>query len=100
MNETIETTLKRLESNKAIVGVLVLTHEGKIIKSTLPDNIKTTYSSLLTQLISTAHKTVQQLDQQDDLTFLRLRTKKHEFMIASEKEYLLIVIQNISTNAS
>lgn len=30
---------------------------------------------------------------QDDLVFLRARTKKHEIMIAPDKEYLLIVIQ-------
>lgn len=31
---------------------------------------------------------------QNDLTFLRVRTKKYEIMIAPDKEYLLIVIQN------
>lgn len=31
---------------------------------------------------------------QDDLVFLRARTKKHEIMIAPDKEYLLIVVQN------
>jgi dynein light chain roadblock-type len=28
--------------------------------------------------------------------FLRVRTKKHEVMIAPDKEYLLIVVQNTS----
>lgn len=31
---------------------------------------------------------------QNDLTFLRVRSKKYEIMIAPDKEYLLIVIQN------
>lgn len=31
---------------------------------------------------------------QDDLVFLRVRTKKHEVMVAPDKEYLLIVVQN------
>ena len=30
---------------------------------------------------------------QNDLTFLRIRSKKHEIMVAPEKEYMLIVIQ-------
>jgi dynein light chain roadblock-type len=34
------------------------------------------------------------LNLQNDLTFLRVRSKKHEIMIAPDKEYLLIVIQN------
>lgn len=31
---------------------------------------------------------------QNDLTFLRIRSKKHEIMVAPDKDYLLIVIQN------
>ena len=31
---------------------------------------------------------------QNDLTFLRIRSKKHEIMVAPDKEYVLIVIQN------
>ena len=30
----------------------------------------------------------------NDLTFLRVRTKKHEIMVAPEKEFLLVVVQN------
>jgi hypothetical protein len=29
-----------------------------------------------------------------DLTFMRMRTKKHEIMVAPDRDYLLIVIQN------
>ena len=28
------------------------------------------------------------------MTFLRVRSKKHEIMVAPDKDYLLIVIQN------
>ena len=31
---------------------------------------------------------------QNDLTFLRIRSKKHEIMVAPDKDYILIVIQN------
>ena len=34
------------------------------------------------------------LDPQNDLTFLRVRSKKHEIMVAPDKDYMLIVIQN------
>ena len=30
---------------------------------------------------------------QDDLKFLRIRSKKHEIMIAPDKDYTLLVIQ-------
>ncbi|XP_015235295.1 PREDICTED: dynein light chain roadblock-type 1 [Cyprinodon variegatus] len=54
------------------------------------------YSALTHQLVMKARVTVRDLDQQDDLTFLRIRTKKNEIMIAPDKDYFLIVIQNPS----
>ena len=44
-------------------------------------------------LASKARSAVRTLDPQNDLTFLRIRSKKHEIMVAPEKEYMLIVIQ-------
>jgi len=37
---------------------------------------------------------VRDLDPTNDLTFLRVRTKKNEIMIAPEKDFTLMVIQN------
>ncbi len=37
---------------------------------------------------------------QNDLTFLRVRSNKHEIMVAPDKDYLLIVIQNPSADES
>jgi dynein light chain roadblock-type len=33
---------------------------------------------------------------QNDLTFLRIRSVKHEIMVAPDKDFLLIVLQNPS----
>jgi len=41
-----------------------------------------------------ARSTVRSLDPQNDLTFLRVRSKKYEILIAPEKEFMLIVVQN------
>ncbi len=44
--------------------------------------------------IMTAASVVRTLDDTDELSFLRIRSKKHEIMVAPDKEYLLIVIQD------
>ena len=33
------------------------------------------------------------LDDQDELAFFRIRSNKHEIMVAPDPEYLLIVVQ-------
>ena len=40
------------------------------------------------------HLQVRDLDPENDLTFLRIRTKKHEVMIAPDKDFMLVVVQN------
>ena len=37
---------------------------------------------------------IRTLDPTNDLTFLRVRSKKHEIMIAPQEDYILFVIQN------
>lgn len=71
--------------------------------------MKVKYSGLISFLIYKARAVVREINSQDDLTFLRIRTKNHEILVApsissndqDKKEsgvfgfdYLLIVIQN------
>jgi len=46
------------------------------------------------KLASKARSVIRTLDPQNDITFLRVRSKKHEIMVAPDKDYLLFVIQN------
>ena len=49
---------------------------------------------------SKARSVVRTLDNTNDLTFLRIRSKKHEIMISPDKEHMLIVIQRSDGAAS
>lgn len=50
--------------------------------------------ALLNTAPSAANSVVRTLDESDELTFFRIRSKKHEIMVAPDKEYLLVVIQD------
>merc|ERR1712060_311554 len=95
----VEETLKRISSHKGVQGIVIVNNEGIPIRSTMDASITTQYSANLSQLSLKARSVVRDLDPQNDLTFLRVRTKKHEIMIAPEKEFLLIVVQNPNTEA-
>jgi len=58
----------------------------------------TKYSQVVSNLADSAKQAVRELDAGNDLTFLRLRTKRHELMIAPDKSYMLIVVQNIAAD--
>ncbi|XP_065148506.1 dynein light chain roadblock-type 2 [Paramisgurnus dabryanus] len=92
----VEDTLKRIQGHKGVIGTIVVNGEGIPIRTTLDNSTTVQYAGLLHQLTLKARSTVRDIDPQNDLTFLRIRSKKHEIMVAPDKEYLLIVIQSPS----
>ncbi|KAI5938965.1 Dynein light chain roadblock-type 2 [Manis javanica] len=90
----VEETLKRIQSHKGVLGTMVVNAEGIPIRTTLDNSTTVQYAGLLHQLTMKARSTIRDIDPQNDLTFLRIRSKKHEIMVAPDKEYLLIAIQN------
>ncbi|XP_061428022.1 LOW QUALITY PROTEIN: dynein light chain roadblock-type 1 [Lethenteron reissneri] len=92
----VEETLKRIQTHKGVIGTIVVNAEGIPIRTTLDNSTTVQYAGLIHQLTMKARSTVRDIDPQNDLTFLRVRSKKHEIMVAPDKEYLLIVIQNPS----
>lgn len=67
---------------------------GIPVKSTLDNTTTVQYAGLMSQLADKARSVVRDLDPGNDLTFLRIRSKKHEIMVAPDKDFILIVIQN------
>jgi len=90
----VDETMKRLQSHKGVTGLIVIDKEGIPIRSTLDNSTTVQYAGLITQLANKARSVVRDIDPQNDLTFVRVRSKKYEIIIAPEKEFLLIVIQN------
>lgn len=81
----VEETLKRLQSQKGVQGIIVVNTEGIPIKSTMDNPTTTQYANLMHNFILKARSTVREIDPQNDLTFLRIRSKKNEIMVAPGK---------------
>ena len=82
-----------------VIGTIVVNADGIPIKSTLDNHTTTQYSGLMIQLVDQAKTMFKEIDSSNDLTFMRLRTKKHEIMVAPDRDYLLIVVQNTADQA-
>lgn len=44
-------------------------------------------------LVSAARSAVRDIDSTNDLTFLRIGTRKFEYLVAPEKEFTIVVVQ-------
>ncbi|XP_075289534.1 dynein light chain roadblock-type 2 [Opisthocomus hoazin] len=68
--------------------------EGIPVRTTLDNSTTVQYAGDLHQLTMKPRSTVRDIDPQNDLTFLRITSKKHKILVAPDKDYLPIIIQN------
>jgi len=94
MATEVEETLKRLVGHKGVIGTVVVNKEGVTIKSTLDPTTSSQYSNILGTLINQAIAMFKEMDPSNDVTFMRVRTKKCQFMVVPDNDFLFIVVQN------
>ncbi|XP_076469801.1 dynein light chain roadblock-type 2-like [Babylonia areolata] len=92
----IDETIKRIQANKGVTGIIILNNDGIPLRTTMNQESTVSITGHIHNLVHKARNTVRELDSQNDLTFLRLRSKKHEIMCAPENDYMMVVIQTPS----
>mmetsp|Transcript_14574 Transcript_14574/g.12379 ORF Transcript_14574/g.12379 Transcript_14574/m.12379 type:complete len:107 (+) Transcript_14574:40-360(+) len=91
-----EETFNRIKNmKKSVLGIVICTSAGKIIKSTYGSGAEEAknISDVVSQLTVKAKTIIRDLDPSNDLTFMRVKSKHYEIMVAPDKEYLLVVMQ-------
>ncbi|KAL1924586.1 uncharacterized protein VTP21DRAFT_4240 [Calcarisporiella thermophila] len=94
MSTEVDETIKRLSSRKGVYAVIVTDLDGHVVRATLENDRAKEYASHVNKLIGHTRETVAAIDSENDLTFLRVRTRKYEIMVCPDKEYVMIVLQN------
>jgi len=82
----VEETLKRINSHKGVLGIVIVnTDTGVAIRSTLDEKMSKIISQEVGHLCARAKHAVRSLDPQNDLTYVRVNSKKYEMLVAPEK---------------
>ena len=71
-----------MNGHPGVVGVVIVNGDGVAVRSSLDPAATQKYAQHITSLAAKARSVVRDLDPQNDLTFLRLRSKTDEIMIA------------------
>jgi len=58
--------------------------DGIAIRSTLENDLTVHYAALVSRFIEKARSTVKFLNSEDEIEFTRIRSKKHEIIVAPE----------------
>ena len=89
-----EEILKRIDTFKGVVGSIIINQDGIPVRTTMDNSITVLYTGLLKKLTFEAISAVRDIDPRDDVEFMRVKTKKHEIIVAPENGYIFVVIQN------
>ncbi|XP_063727890.1 dynein light chain roadblock-type 2-like [Symsagittifera roscoffensis] len=90
----IEETYNRIKTHKGVVGAIIANQEGVSLRSSLDNSTTVQYINAVKDLTYKGSSLVRDIDPENELTFIRVRSKKNEIMIAPDKDHNIIVIQN------
>ena len=85
--------MKRILSYENVIGLIILNHEGLLLKSTMEDDETILYVTHINGLVDGTVKMIEKLDPQNSVVVLRVNTKTTEIMIVPERDYKLIVVK-------
>eukprot|EP00755_Sulcionema_specki_P001938 Sspe_Gene.117765::Locus_109669_Transcript_1_1_Confidence_1.000_Length_411::g.117765::m.117765/K10419/DYNLRB, DNCL2; dynein light chain roadblock-type len=94
---SVDEVVRKINKEKGVKGFIIINSEGIPIKDSFdevePKMLTIHYAALITSMVAKARAAIRDLDVTNELTFLRLRSKKNEILVAPDKDYILIVIQ-------
>ncbi len=95
-SQKVEETLNRINTHMGVLGVIIVNKLGVAIKSTMKQDETINNGSLIMQFMDKANATIKSLHNEEDITFIKIRSAIYEIMIAPDKEFTMIVIQDPS----
>lgn len=95
---SVDETMRRLAAYPGVQGVVVATGEGIPVRSTFESDASQQHAALATMLSARARSAIRELDGEDELQFLRIRTRKGELLVApgtaGDRQFCLVVLQS------
>lgn len=76
-------------THKGVVGVMIVNSEGVPIRTTLDNSTTVQHAALIQQLVTKAKSVIRDLDPANELSCLRVRSRKNEIIITPGRNYYL-----------
>ncbi|GMI06902.1 hypothetical protein TrLO_g13164 [Triparma laevis f. longispina] len=91
----VEETLERVKVQAGVEGYLIADQDGTVLRRfpSMSQELAEAYAEAMKHLSKKSRNVVRDLDPKNELKYLRIRAKKHEVLVAFDKEFLVIIIQ-------
>ncbi|KAH8298107.1 hypothetical protein KR018_006907, partial [Drosophila ironensis] len=90
----VQETFDRLVQLPAVTGAILVDGNGVPVRTNLNPADSQMYANRMGQLVATANSMVRDMEPSDNLSYVRLRTRRQELMVATENQHTIIVIQD------
>lgn len=92
--EKVEKVIDRISGHKGVEGVIVCDKDGAAIQTTMDNTNTVMYAECIRNMCTMGLSMIRDVDPTNDLTFIRVGTKKLEMMAKVDPDYLAIVVQS------
>ncbi|CAM9704591.1 unnamed protein product, partial [Discosporangium mesarthrocarpum] len=91
----VEETLERIKVQPGVEGYVICDMEGQVLRRfpTMSQETAEIYAEAMRHLALKARGVVRDLNPKGEMKYMRIRAKRHEVMVAFDREFLAIVIQ-------
>ncbi|XP_017000059.2 dynein light chain roadblock-type 2 [Drosophila takahashii] len=90
----VQATFERLLLLPGVIGAVLVDGDGVPVRTNLPENAAQMYANRMRPLVTLARSMVNDMETGDQLSYVRLRTRRQEVMVATENEHTIILIQD------
>ncbi|CAM9328567.1 unnamed protein product [Choristocarpus tenellus] len=91
----VEETLERIKVQPGVEGYVICDMGGQVLRRfpTMSQETAEIYAEAMRHLAFKARGVVRDLNPKGEMKYMRIRAKRHEVMVAFDREFLAIVIQ-------
>lgn len=97
-SQKVEEALNRISTHMGVLGVIIVNKKGVAVRTTMNDFDTINKGSLITQFIDNASLTIKKLHPEEEITFIKIRSSMYEIMIAPDRDFSMIVLQDDPAN--
>ena len=69
----------------------------QVLEKSVSPETAMVYAEMIPPLITMARMCIRDMEPQNDLTFIRIRSRENEIIVAPYEEFHLVVVQGVST---
>eukprot|EP00457_Paulinella_chromatophora_P018343 gb/GEZN01019638.1/.p1 GENE.gb/GEZN01019638.1/~~gb/GEZN01019638.1/.p1 ORF type:complete len:145 (+),score=27.06 gb/GEZN01019638.1/:61-495(+) len=99
VSQEVDETLGRILSSGKVQAVLLANSEGRPLRSVagMDDELTGEYTAGATMINKAVMAAIAKTDPDDEVTLIRISTKKREILIVPDKNYSMVVLQSSSS---